>query len=358
MTITSNAGIVSFAPQVSKGVLPTTPVWYRHRATLVDLAVNDPVEEGQPEVGGIPVPTFPYKSGPIVQGGLTLQPRLEDTLGWLLYGAMGDVASLQDGITGMYNHTFKLKASDPSFVPYMSFRKYIPPSDGTTATDLGEVFTDCKIVNLNVTLPNNGPINARVDVIGRAFAHDLAPNLWTYANDFESWESIPIACAVDGYIKFNTGSGLVELPVVQASVNFVNVPLDLKQERIYGDPFIYDVTPVQRRLEFDLLVKWKNPDLYNQIRTGSPTGTAWSSAPTVGGFEAKAVSSVPMTGQTEPWSLTFAAAECALSLVGGIQLASNQSIMMRFKGTALANAINFASIVLKNLKTAYAWPVI
>ncbi len=350
MTITANAGILSFGPQAAKGTLPTK--YYRHRATMVDLAVVDNVEEGAPEVGGIPVPTFPYKSGPIVQGGMTLQPRLEDTLGWLLYGAVGDVTSVQDGATDMYTHTFALKASDPSFVPYMGFRKYIPPSDGTSATDFGEVFKDCKIVGFNVALPNNGPINARVDVIGREFESDLAPDAWTYENGFESWESIPVACATGGFIKF----GDVELPVVQASVNFVNVPLDLKQERLYGDPFIYDVTPVQRRLEFDLMVKWANPDLYNSVRTGSPTGTTWSSAPMTGSFEAHTVSSVNMTGQTEPWSLKFKSDEAMLSLVGGIQLASNQSVLMRFRGVAL-DSTHFADITLKNLVPEYVWPV-
>ena len=349
MSITANSGIVSFGPQAAKGVSPTK--FYRHRATMVDLAVVDQVEEGAPEVGGIPVPTFPYKSGPIVQGGMTLQPRLQDTLGWLLYGAIGDVATVQDGTTGMYNHTFRLKASDPSFVPYMGFRKYIPPSDGTTATDFGEVFKDCKIVGFNVNLPNNGPINARVDVIGREFQSDLAPAAWVYENGFESWESIPVACATGGFIKFDG----VELPVVQAGVNFVNVPLDIKQERLYGDPFIYDVTPVQRRLEFELMVKWANPDLYNKVRTGSAIGTAWTSEPSTGSFEAHTVSSVNMTGKSEPWSLGFKSDEALLSLVGGIQLASNQSIMMRFRGVALDSA-HFADVTLKNLVQDYVWP--
>lgn len=352
MTITANSGIVSFAPQISKGVLPVTPKWYRHRATMVDLSVTDEVAEGAPEVGGIPVPTFPYKTGPVVQGGMTLQPRLQDTLGWLLYGAVGYVSSAETSVgSGIYDHTFKLSPTDPSYVPYMSFRKYIPPSDGTTATDLGEVFKDCKIMGFNTSLPNNGPINSRVDVIGREFAHDMAPSAWTYENTFESWESIPVSCATGGYIKFEGA----ELPVVQASANFVSVPLDLRQERLYGDPFIYDVTPVQRRLELDLMVKWANPDLYNSVRTGSSSGTAWTSAPFTGSFEAKTVSSVNMTGKSEPWSLTFKSDEISLSLVGGIQLASNQSVMMRFRGVAL-DSTHFADITLRNLVSEYAWP--
>ena len=47
MSISANAGIISFTPQIGKGVLPVTPKWYRHRATMVDLAVTDEVAEGQ-----------------------------------------------------------------------------------------------------------------------------------------------------------------------------------------------------------------------------------------------------------------------------------------------------------------------
>ncbi len=87
MTVSAQAGVVDFGPQSGKGVAATN--YYRHRATLVDIDVADAVNEGQPEVGGIAVPTFPYKSGPVVGGGFTLQPRLENSIGWLLYGMLG-----------------------------------------------------------------------------------------------------------------------------------------------------------------------------------------------------------------------------------------------------------------------------
>jgi len=350
MAVTAQAGTIGFGPQPGMGTLATT--WHRHRATLVDLAVVDPTQEGAPEVGGLPVVTFPYKTGPMVQGGLTIQPRFIDTLGWLLYGLMGDVASAESpGSSGLYNHTFKMLAADPTFVPWMSFRKHIPRKDNAVASDLGEIYKDCKVLGFTLQLPNEQPLTARVDVLGREFAEDYAPDAWTWDNTFEHWESIPVACAVGGFLKIDGE----ELPIVSANVGFQNVPLDPRQEKVYGSPYLEDVTIIQRRMVYDMTVKWNNPDLYAKVRTGTTTGTAWSAAPLTASFQVKAVSSIDIAGETEPYSLTIDADEAFMSQVGGITLAGNQAVMMRFTGTAL-EATNYASFTLRNQVASYAWP--
>ena len=351
MAASAQAGTIGFGAQTAKESAPST--WYRHRATMVDLAVNDPTAEGPPEVGGRPLPTFPYKTGPIVAGGLTIQPRFEDTLGWLLYGLIGDLSSAESpGASGLYNHTFTLLSGDETFVPWMGFRKHIPRVDGGAATDLGEQYTDCKILGGALALPNDSPLSMRLDVLGRTFELNHDPTAWTWAADFEDWQSIPVACAVGGYLKFDA----VEMPVIAASVGFQNVPLDLRQEKVYGDPFLDGITVVGRRLAFDFTVKWENPDLYASILTGSTIGTEWTSAPTTGSFEVKAVSSVNMPSETEPYSLIISGTEVMLSQVGGIQLAGNQAVLLRYSGVALDNA-SYISFVLRNKVTSYTWPV-
>jgi hypothetical protein len=356
MTITAASGVLSFGGQVAKGTLATE--WYRHRAIAIDLDAIDEVREGAPEVGGIPVPTFPYKSGPVVAGGFTLQPRLEDTLGWLLHGTMGDVDSAVDDYDAdIYNHEFILKADAESYVPYMSFRKAIPGNGVDADTDLGQIFKDCKIIGTSLVLPNSEPVTMRVDVLGREFSLDHDPSAWTDENEFEHWESIPVACVTGGYIKI----GGVEYPVVQATLGFQNVPLDIRQERIFGDPFIEDVTIVQRRLAYDITVKYNDPDLYAEILTkgsvgGGATGTIWGPEPKTASLDIKTVSSVNMTGKSEPYSLRVQADEVMMSQVGGVALAAGQGIMMRFTGVAL-EATNYAKFTLRNLNDAgYVWP--
>jgi len=89
MATTSGAGILGFGPQSAKGVPVADGNWYRHKALQVGLGVTDGQQIGPQEVGGRPLPGSPYKSGVSVGGAVTINPRLENSLGWLLYGALG-----------------------------------------------------------------------------------------------------------------------------------------------------------------------------------------------------------------------------------------------------------------------------
>lgn len=452
MGLTANSAILGFGPQSGKGVNAAS--WYRHRASMVDLAIIDPVQEGAPEIGGVPVPGFMYKSGPVSSGSFVIQPRLEDTLGWLLYGGLGNLATSPTGtvdddrvvadgnlavegalsillspatpsrllvtpanlsgpavitiagtdtadavitetvtipdataiwtkkvfktVTGAnvdvvpvagasgstgtvdigsatgspFVHTFTLKGGDESYVPWMGFRKYIPKSDGTPGTDMGEQYNDCKVLGMTMSLAADAPLSMRVDVLGREFQIENDPSSWVWANGYEDWQSIPVGCAIDGYLKFDGE----DLPVIAAQVGFANVPLDLRQERVYGDPMLNDITIVQRRLTYDFTVKWKNPELYRRVLTGSVNGSTWNPAPQSGSFDVRAVSSTKMTGKNEPWALNISADQIVLGMAGGIQLASNQSVLMRFVGMAVDSA-EYCRFELKNLTSGYTWPV-
>lgn len=350
MGVTANAAVLSFGGQAAKGTLAT--VWMRHKALNIDLAVTDDIREGPMEIGGIPTPTFPYKAGPMVGGGAILQPRLEDTFGWLLYGALGKCTSTPDyGNTDVIDHVFEFN-TDPAFVPWMSFRKAVPRRDATADTDLGEVYKDCKILTLTNSFPNEGPITTRLDVRGREFELDHDPTAWTYDNSYEDWESIPVACATGGFLKI----GGVEKTITSANVSFTNVAADPGQEKNYGDPFMEDITVLNRRLVFDLVAKWRDPDLYALLKSGAVDGTTWSSAPTVSAFQIKTVSSVNMPGETEPYSLIVDASDVMLNEVGGITLAANQMIVQRFVGTALDNGGSYCQFTLRNKAAGYVWP--
>jgi hypothetical protein len=98
-TVISQSGIFGFGPQASEGVI--APNFYRHKSQDIDLAPIDDARLGPPEIGGVPVPTFPYKVGAMSAGGATIAPRMEDTFGWLLYGALGDVSTSGSGTGGV-----------------------------------------------------------------------------------------------------------------------------------------------------------------------------------------------------------------------------------------------------------------
>lgn len=351
MSLTAASGIWGFGPQTAKESVATA--FYRHRAIDIDLGVLDDTRLGQLEVGGRPVPTFPYKAGYAVGGGATIQPRLEDTLGWLLYAATGAVSSEETSPgSGVYDHTFGL-ATDPSFVPYISSRKYIPPNEGDTDTDLGETYIDCKVVNFGLQMPTGAPLTSRIDMLGREFAFADNADGWTWENTFEDYESIPVSCATAGYIKIDD----VELPVVAATLAWQNNPLPMDQEHVIGDPKLEAITIISRQLTFNFTVKWRNSELYRSVLTGAVDGTTWTAQPKVGSFEVKTVSAsnMPAIYPAEPWSLIASSEQAMLQQVGGVRLAAGQTVLLNFAGTAI-DGTDYASLILRNLVEEYAWP--
>jgi len=100
MTTTSGAGILGFGPQAGKNIPVVDGNWYRHKALQVGLGVVDGQQIGPQEVGGRPLPGSPYKSGVSVGGAVAINPRLENSLGWLLFGALGyEKPSIQSGVS-------------------------------------------------------------------------------------------------------------------------------------------------------------------------------------------------------------------------------------------------------------------
>jgi len=355
MSVTAQQGILAFGGQTAMDAVATT--FYRHKAVGIDLSPIDDVRLGTPEIGGNSTPTFPYKGGYMAAGGASIFPRLEDTLGWLLYGALGKVTTtVGDGTgdlpeTGAYQHEFE-HATDDGYLPWMTFRKYIPGSE--SAEDIGETFEDCKIVSAVLNLANDGPLSMRVDVLGRQWLLEQAPS-WSYDNTYETYESIPVGSVVGGYFKIPTFSAS-ELPIVGCSIGIVNAPLDIRQEKVYGDPMLEDITIVGRRVTFDLILKWKDADLYRSMIGNSATATAWSATPFVNDLEVVAMSPDGMPSLTDQYRLKVEAEEVLWQPVGGIQLAAGQSVMMRLQGVAIDNTTNYASFKVDNKESAYTWP--
>jgi hypothetical protein len=360
MTTVAQAGIFGFGPSAGKGSGVSDGKWYRHKATLVDLAVLDDQRLGPPEVGGRPLPTLPYKAGVMVGGGATLNPRLEASLGWLVAGALGS-STPTSGSGGIVSHVMRINQALPGLVRWMGFRKFIP-SD-TSGSAIGETYKDCKITNLVLTLPNDGLVSARCDVVGREFSIEQDPAWGTTSGsgggwdplygEFEDYQSVPIGTDEGGYIYV---PDFGELPVVQCQVGIQNMPLDPRMEKVYGSPYLDDVTIVSRAVTLDLTVKWRDPSLYRRILTGSISGTTWSAKPFTQEVQFRTKSPFNMTGESLPYILDIYVNEAMLALQGGIQLAGNNAVMMRFTGTALDVAGDYCLFTLQNQYPTYAWP--
>lgn len=351
MSVSAQAGLVGFGPQPARGQDPLK--WYRHRFTQVSLGVDDEVKEGPMEVGGVAVPTFPYKTGPMNVGFITMQPRLIDSFGWLLYSMLGyKQGTVETSTPGIFDSTFALHPTSSTFVPWIGLRKMIPRRDNDPDTDLGEIYKDNKILGGTLILPNEAPITMRMDILGREYINDNEPQDWVWENSMEPWQSIPVACRTEGFIKIGGDT----LPVIQGQVTWQNIPLDIKKEKVYGDPFLEDVTIIQRRLGYKFVVKWNNPDLYEAVQNGGTGNLEWSSKPYVTSFDVKTVSSTEIPGSTEPYALEVSADQALLKHTGTIELSGNDAVLLTFEGTALESDTDYALFRLRNQVDAYDWP--
>lgn len=358
MAVTSQDGILSFGPQTAKDTIAAK--FYQHRAADINLGIQSDDRLGPPEIGGIAVPTIPYRAGVLAAGGATIHPRLEDTFGWLLHGAVGAVDSTADenvfgtADTGYVHHTFTLPTPSTA-LPWMSFRKEIPSE--TSGKELGEIYENCKITSVAFMLPNDGLIQARVDVLGTAEGTQYESiSGWTYENTLmEDYQSIPIGSVVGGFMKIPTYSAN-ELPITQARVILSNTPLPPAEEKNFGSPYLDSVTIASRAFAVDMVLKWKDQDLYRSIITGSTTATQWVADCFVSDLDIFAVSPANIPTLDNPYALRFEAPSVQYR-VAGLALAGQNAISLRIVGTAIAPASGqYVTIHLGNEVTNYTWP--
>ena len=468
MTITSQGGVLGFGPQFAKS--STVNNWFYHRVLDSDMGVADMQNAFPPEVGGRPFPAGAYKDGVMVGGGMTMHPRLQNSVGWLLYALLGnckqsqpalvyagtlaatalagDPATINTGITNppaaaklcvriikkdptpftgvvtitqttpdaitetfdfsngpstdqrvdgletdvadntgfecivganpittidsialpagdtsvfvevgyedavAFTHDFQPDTTYPNKVGWMGVRKCIPGSDG--ATWLGETYQDCKIINAILSLPNNGPIGMRADLMGRTYTQESDPS-WAHNVAYEQYSGVPIASVIGGTItipQYDT----TPMRVVSTQLSFVNAPLDARIERDYGSPFIGDVTVTSRLFSVDMIVKWINPDLYRSILGNSKVATTWSSIPFTSRIDVTTIAPGLMAGSMLPYGLRVQVQQAMLGVRGAITLAGNNAVLMRLVGNGIDVGGDYARYSLTNLQSSYTWP--
>lgn len=361
MTVTAQQSTVSFAPQAAKiGVDGTFTIgdytWYRHKAAQVQMGAVDQTQVFPMEVGGAIVPTGAFKTGYFYAGQFTIIPRLEDTFGWLLYGAMGNVSSITDQpVAGMTRHIFRHNPTNAFQLPWMAFRTEIPGEQ--VADAFGEVGFDCKISGMRIQVPQANKMTAQIGLTGRDFLMEQAPS-WTYGNTYEDSVSTPDAGRGQMLI------GGVQYPILGAQITLTNGMTTPQQEMVVGDFRPDDFASLSRPITIQWAYKYQNPDLYQRLMTGSTTGTEWDPNPDIISTSGSTyaldmyLQSPGYATGTTPYGFRIRAHRIVNQLQGPPQLAGGQMIVQNFMTTILEPeaGYDYVEVHLENAVAGYTWP--
>jgi len=212
-----------------------------------------------------PTDTF-YKASEMVAGQVVFVPRLKDTFPRLLAAMMGDVSTTGADITetGVYSTVFKFPDGSTSqfadvgntiktkdYIPWLSFVTVLP--DG----DFGTLAEDCVIPSMQINIPQTGPLNVTMPIIGKKGKLNDGQNYTVSTPD--TFESVPVS----GNGSFKIGG--VEHPITGARISLINSTTTPKEELVVGNYHPDTFTTRRRAATIEFTYKWVDGALAEKI---------------------------------------------------------------------------------------------
>lgn len=354
MTVIAQNSIFGFGPAADNDTQPTA--YYRHAAIDVNLNEVDDVRIFDPEVGGVPVPKGGYSAGPLGVGSFVIQPRLKSTVGWLLVAMLGDITSTAntDGTDPDGSYTHKGVFAKTQALPWLGLRELMKNQEDSN-NDMGRVFIGARLLSGVFEFSSDGTARMTGAVRARKWAFE-DPASWTWSNTLEDTTTVPIPPKEGQYFKI-PGFSSTALPMVAATISFISNPLDMRLDKVYGSPYMENITVTDQAMVIDATLKWNDPALYRTIMTGGATGTTWTAQPFEQDFEHYAVAPAQIGTSGRNYSIKFSAPRVLWRVNGGLRTAGRNAVMMRIQGTVLDNAGgDYASVEWVNDTASYDWP--
>lgn len=197
---------------------------------LSDLAMG-PVKNQNtlpPELGGRALPSGAFATGAHAEGTVSLIPRLDNRLGWLLLATMGEASTVSDTTiahyvagssgadAGINTHVFRFYNTDQFWVPYCTIRRLLPHT--TAASTLGETWQDGRVRSLTLTAAGASPVTCDLDMIARLEQSESNKQF-----DFgATWEAI-----YDGFDDFAVANCTGHFKIENTSFDVTNVAVTL-----------------------------------------------------------------------------------------------------------------------------------
>lgn len=337
----AEGSFIGIAKQSSQGSPMTTDANFKYMLFRGGgIAPNPVVIPLDQEIGGGAMLRDIVKVGVTSGGGLDLIPRPE-TLGHLLYGALGDVDSTNNA-DGSFTHVFDLP-SNQFDAPWFTIRS--APGDMW-----GEQFQDVRVAGLVISFAGARFIEGAVQFIG-GLPTKVSTAAWSALNKVDAG---PQFLSPEGDIELPTGT---DLKVLSGSVAFgLAIPLD--EQWIVGSysPDDFDIN--QRSMVITLNVKVTDDTLYSKMMYDPDGGNAW-----VAEMFAEASMKLYMASPTEaasgrPYSLEFAGNAGADNIkwtATPVALRAGRQVVMRMTGVVLAAVgVEPITVTLVNQKSSYA----
>jgi tail tube protein len=365
VSLPAQGGILSYAVQPAKigadGTFDASTLdWYKVRAPRIAIGPQQDQQVFPLETGGPLTPSGAFKQAKFFAGQVDLIPRLKDTFGWLLLGALGKASSVTgknaDGVTttGVNTHIFSYNPALPSDQPWLAVRRLVP---GVTSAEAdGATGFDCKVASMRFICPAMGKIAAQITMIGRDFDSFDDGSTWTYVNStFE--DSLTTADSGNGQFAING----VEYPVTGCTVDINNGLTTPQQEMIIGSYSPDDFVALTRGVQVRFVYKYENPELHRAIYTGTVNGVDWSNLPFIkdsasGNYalDLRFAASTNIGATSTPFGIRVRANRVTVAEEGTIELVAGGIIQQTFVATVLEpDSGNYCEVVVENAVTSY-----
>lgn len=347
MGVPAQRGHIAFAVQsgeIGDGAFnPASLTWRRHRAVMADLGVQEMTDTLPYEVGGGLFTTAAYKNGVFIGGSASLEARLQNTLGYLLYGACGAHTSIAPVAGTTPRRNIFRPAADEAFLPLMAIRRYLPAVNNSGTDGITEYGVDCIVSGLTITVPQMGTLKTEFTFLGRrpiAIDGESATG-----NAYEDGTSTALSClgsvSLPDFASYLPGASATGGRFAGAQITITNQTTTPQQEMIIGSHYPDRFMPIARGAMVSLSFKWPNADLYRHLRYDPPVSGQRSWTAKIGMSPVTITSASPnsvptYSGPTSTYQFSFSAEKVEWTMTV-TPLAGQQMVQAELLGIVVEN---------------------
>ncbi|MHC4542921.1 MAG: phage tail tube protein [Planctomycetota bacterium] len=346
--------------------------------TDLSLAPVKNVDVLPPEIGGKALPTGQFVTGIWGEGPVSLIPRLDNRLGWLLLASMGQVSTVPnqkaadlsliggDGssTSGVNTHIFSVVQDNQFFIPWITARRKLPHV--TAAEEVGEVFQDGRVAAMTLTAAAASPVTMDLNVMARVKQSNYVfnPNPATWTAVYDDFDNFAVT-SCDGFVRIAD----VDFDVTAVTVNLVNQLMPPAQTLTIGSVHPTDFPNLGRVMTVTVTYLVDNYDMYVSSLAGSTVDVSGSSGENVACTIYEAEFDVMLASQTaigaagdatEPYRLRLISNQLDDNvswMVRPLRIQPNRPIVCQLTGTFLASPSGYPwYMFLQNSQANYSLP--